>query len=190
MVSKNKKTLIVSGIVILALIVGGAFYLGVFTNTQKSSTTNNNKTKATVTGTPSTPIQHTSTPSSSNSSPTQSSTSSQSSQTTTSSTPPSSQWATSSSGAITLQEPYSDETIQSGATISGTAESSVSTVNYILTDNSVGQIAQGSLDVVNGKFTGTLHFTSHSTAGTLQVYSPNPSNGAEENIINIDVNYN
>ncbi len=96
-------------------------------------------------------------------------------------------YVTSSSGQITVHTPYNNETISSGFPINGTAK--VNTVNYILIDNQVGQIAQGSLKVVNGKFQGTLNFTPHATSGVLQIYSPNPSNGAEENVINIDINY-
>ena len=107
---------------------------------------------------------------------------------TTGPTPPTSWWTSSSSGAITLQQPYPNETIQSGITLSGTAK--VSSVDFILTDSSVGQIAQGTLNVVNGKFSGIINFTPHAKTGTLQIYSPNPSNGAEENVININVNYN
>ncbi len=99
----------------------------------------------------------------------------------------SSLYIASSSGQITVHTPYNNETISSGFPINGTAK--VSTVNYILIDNQVGQIAQGSLKVINGKFQGTLSFTPHATSGVLQVYSPNPTNGSEENVINIDVNY-
>jgi len=101
--------------------------------------------------------------------------------------PPSSDWVMSTSGDITLQQPAASTSVKTGDTISGLAN--VSNVQFILTDNSVGQIDQGNLSVVNGKFSGTLQFTSHSSSGTLQVYYPNPSNGAEEDIINIDVNF-
>lgn len=101
--------------------------------------------------------------------------------------PPSANWATSSSGDITLQLPSLNQTLQSGDTIAGLAN--VSMVQFILTDNSVGQIAQGNLSVVNGKFSGTLYFTAHADSGTLEVYYPNPNNGAEEDIVSIDVNF-
>jgi hypothetical protein len=92
------------------------------------------------------------------------------------------------SSDITLQQPSPNSTVQSGDTLSGLAN--VSTVDFILTDNSVGLIAQGSLNVVNGKFSGTLAFTPHSSTGKLEVFSPNPQTGAEENIIDTDVNFN
>lgn len=102
--------------------------------------------------------------------------------------PPSSDWVSSSNGAITLQQPSANTVLQSGATLSGTAN--VNNVQFILSDNSVGLIAEGNLNVVNGKFSGILKFTPHAKTGTLEVYYPNPANGAEEDIINIDVNFN
>jgi hypothetical protein len=107
---------------------------------------------------------------------------------TTGSLPPSSDWVSSASGAITLQQPSPNTTVQDGDTISGTA--SVSNVSFILTDNSVGLIDQGNLNVVNGKFSGLMEFQAHSSSGKLQLYYPNPSNGAETDIIEIDVNFN
>ncbi|HET9174013.1 MAG TPA: hypothetical protein VFN56_01885 [Candidatus Saccharimonadales bacterium] len=102
-------------------------------------------------------------------------------------TPDSSHWMTSASGNITLQQPYNNQTIQSGAPISGLAK--VSSVQFVLTDDTVGLIAQGSLNVVNGQFSGTLHFTAHASHGKIEVYSPNPETGAEENIISAEVNF-
>lgn len=182
---------IITLLAVLLIIAGGSIYLIANKSTAKPALSNIKKNNV-IKGTPSKPTQHSASPSTSNSNPTESIGTISTSSTTPSisSPPPASKWTTSSTGAITLQQPYENETIQSGATLSGTVNSSITAVDYILTDNSVGQIAQGSLDVVNGKFSGTLSFVNHSTKGTLQVYSPNPNNGAEENIINIDVNYN
>jgi hypothetical protein len=105
----------------------------------------------------------------------------------TSSLPPASQWSTSANGDITLQEPVNGGTVGSGSVISGLAK--VSSVQFILVDNSVGLIDQGNLTVTDGKFTGTMEFTSHSSAGKLSIYYPNPTNGKEEDIISIDVNF-
>lgn len=98
----------------------------------------------------------------------------------------SSQWITSASGNITVEQPIANATIQSGTTLSGTAK--VSTVNYRLVDDSVGVISEGTLNVVNGKFSGNLNFTPHSSGGRLDVYSTAP-NGAELNEIEIAVNF-
>jgi hypothetical protein len=102
--------------------------------------------------------------------------------------PPPSQWASSSSGNITLQQPSANTVVKSGDTLSGLAK--VGTVQFILKDNSIGLIAQGTLSVVSGKFSGVLQFTPHSKSGTLEVYYPNPSNGAEEDVVEINVSFN
>lgn len=104
-----------------------------------------------------------------------------------SSIPPSSEWTSSSSGNITLQQPSANSVVKSGDAISGTAK--VSSVQYILSDSSVGLIDQGTLGVDNGKFSGILQFKAQSSTGTLEVYYPNPSNGAEDDVITIGVSY-
>lgn len=101
--------------------------------------------------------------------------------------PPPSQWTVSSTGNITLQQPSANSTITSGSTISGLAK--VNHVQFMLTDNKVGLIAQGNLPVTNGKFSGNLHFIAHSSSGSIQVFYPNPNNAAEEDLININVNF-
>lgn len=106
---------------------------------------------------------------------------------TTGTLPPSSDWVSSQSNTITLQQPSSNSTLTSGDTISGIA--SVSNVSFILGDNSVGLIDQGNLSVVNGKFSGQMNFQAHSKTGQLQVYYPNPSDGSEEDVIEINVNF-
>ncbi len=98
----------------------------------------------------------------------------------------SSQWITSSSGNITVEQPLANASIHSGTTLSGTAK--VNAVNYRLIDASVGVISEGTLNVVNGKFSGNLNFTPHSSGGRLDVFSTAP-NGAELNEIEIAVNF-
>lgn len=102
-------------------------------------------------------------------------------------TPPQNQWTTSSTGNITLQQPTSGSSMHSGDTISGLAK--VSTVQFILKDNAVGLISQGTLNVENGKFSGIVTFKAHSPTGQLEVYYPNPATGAEEDIIDINVQF-
>jgi len=106
---------------------------------------------------------------------------------TTGNLPPAAQWVSSSSGNITLQQPSPNAVVRSGDSLSGLAK--VSNVQFILSDSSVGLIAQGNLNVVNGKFDGILQFTPHSNSGKLEVYYPNPNNGAEEDIIEINVSF-
>ncbi len=106
---------------------------------------------------------------------------------TSSTLPPASLWVSSTSGAITLQQPSPNTVVHPGDSLSGLAK--VSSVQFILKDDSVGLIAQGNLAVVNGKFSGTLQFTPHAKTGKLEVYYPNSTNGAEEDIIEINVSF-
>jgi hypothetical protein len=97
-----------------------------------------------------------------------------------------SQWITSKSGAITVEQPVANATLSSGDYLVGTAK--VGAVSFRLSDTSDGQIATGTLQVVNGKFSGKLSFTAHSSDGELDVFSTN-SQGVEFNIIQIAVKF-
>ncbi len=94
------------------------------------------------------------------------------------------QWTTSSSGLITVQEPSKNSTLKSGDYLSGTAK--LGKVYYRLVDSSVGQIAAGSLGVVNSKFAGKLNFTPSSNGGRLDVFSYSDG-GAEINEVRVSV---
>lgn len=95
-------------------------------------------------------------------------------------------WTTSSSGNIVVKLPTQNSTFKSGSAITGI--SSVGNVQYRLIDSSVGQIAQGQLNVVNGNFTATINFTAYSNGGQLDVYTTAP-NGSETNEVQIPVNF-
>lgn len=97
-----------------------------------------------------------------------------------------SQWITSKSGAITVEQPVANATLSSSDYLVGAAK--VSAVSFRLSDTSDGQIATGTLQVVNGKFSGKLSFTAHSSDGELDVFSTN-SQGVEFNIIQIAVKF-
>ncbi|HEY1645341.1 MAG TPA: hypothetical protein VGF75_03055 [Candidatus Saccharimonadales bacterium] len=150
---------------------------------KKSNGNNKSNTVPTVTGTLSQPTAHN--PTSTNSTP--GGVVNNNPNTQTSSLPPASQWSKSANGDITLQEPVNGGTMSSGSIISGLAN--VSSVQFILVDNSVGLIDQGNLTVTDGKFSGVTEFTSHSSSGKLSVYYSDPTNGKEEDIISIDVNF-
>jgi hypothetical protein len=98
-----------------------------------------------------------------------------------------SQWTVSSSGSITLQRPINGVTLKSGDTIRGI--SSTETVQYRLEDNRLGVIAQGSLSVVGGKFSGILQFNSKDTTGVLSVFTFDQNSGAEINHADINVKF-
>lgn len=102
-----------------------------------------------------------------------------------SSTDPS-RWITSKSGNITVQQPLANAMLENGAVLSGTAK--VDTIHFRLIDNKVGVIAEGTLNVVEGKFSGTLHFTPNSSTGRLDVFSTDAS-GVELNEIQIGVQF-
>lgn len=177
---------IVLAIIVVLLVIGGIYY---FRNKNKSLTSNTSKSSQNVSKKPkivaatSKPTPHKST--ANNSEPT--GTVVNNNGKVSNSLPPSSEWTYSTNGYITLQQPTNNSVLAPGDTLSGTAK--VNNVSFILTDNAVGVIDQGNLSVINGRFSGTLHFTSTSSSGTLQVYYPNPSNGAEEDIININIKY-
>jgi len=98
----------------------------------------------------------------------------------------SSQWITSKSGVITVKQPLADATLTSGDTLSGSAK--VGQVQFRLIDNKVGVIATGPLQVVNGNFSGQLHFAPHSSTGRLDVFSLS-KDGVEQNEIQIAVKF-
>lgn len=170
---------------IVFCIIGSIFYAFINYHKKGSTSSYHSKNHFIPKGTPSKPTVHKST---STNTLAQGGVTQQTNAPTTSSLPPSSDWVTSTSGNITLQQPSPNASIQSGSTISGLAK--VSSVQFILTDSKVGLIAQGTLSVINGKFSGIMHFTPHSPTGKLQVFYSNPNNGAEEDVINLNVNYN
>ena len=102
-----------------------------------------------------------------------------------SSTDPS-KWIVSDSGNITVKQPLANAQLQSGAALSGSAK--VSMINFRLIDSSVGVISEGTLNVVNGNFSGTLSFTPHSSSGRLDVFSTD-SQGVELNEVQISVSF-
>lgn len=94
---------------------------------------------------------------------------------------------TSSSGAISVLSPASGQKIRSGDLVAGTAK--ITNVQYRLVDNEIGKIAEGSLGVAGGNFSGTLQFTSHGSSGTFVMFSTDPVTGAEINRVSIDVTF-
>jgi hypothetical protein len=98
-----------------------------------------------------------------------------------------SDWTPSASGVITLQQPIDGATLKTGDTIRGIA--TVESIQYRLEDNRMGVIAQGNLSVVDGKFSGILQFTPKGTNGTLDIFTFDPSSGAEINHADINVKF-
>lgn len=96
------------------------------------------------------------------------------------------QWATSSSGLITLKSPLQNSIFKSGDSIYGSA--STGPVQFRLIDNQVGVIAQGTINVVNGSFSATASFKPYASSGRLDVFNTDP-NGKEINEVQIPVNF-
>ena len=101
-------------------------------------------------------------------------------------TTPSSQWTTSQTGYLTVKSPAANGKLKDGSTIVGSAK--VAKVSYRLIDNVVGVLAQGELNVVDGNFSGTLHFQAKGTGGRLDVFSTNDQ-GVEYNEVQINVEF-
>jgi hypothetical protein len=85
---------------------------------------------------------------------------------------PSETGVTSTSGVVTVVAPASGGSLVSGDTVRGTANG-VGKVQYRIVDDNVGVVAQGSLDVVDGAFSGTMQFKAYATTGQLEVFTFN-----------------
>lgn len=92
----------------------------------------------------------------------------------------------SESGEITLYTPKGNSKVASGEKVAG--ESKLSVVSYRIIDNVSGVISTGQLKVVNGKFSGTLEFTTTATEGRLDLFGTKPD-GAEYSIIEVPVRF-
>lgn len=92
----------------------------------------------------------------------------------------------SASGAITLTGISANDLLSNGEYLTGNA--TVGQIQFRIVDDTVGVLAQGQLSVVNGKFSGTLHFTPRGSTGRLDVFSYGTS-GSEINSVEIPVRF-
>jgi hypothetical protein len=99
---------------------------------------------------------------------------------------PESSWTKSSSGNVVVYSPAQNSVLKSGETLSGSA--TASRVSFRLIDNVSGVISQGSISVVNGKFSGTFDFDSKATEGRVDVFTVAPD-GTESNNVSIPVKF-
>lgn len=97
-----------------------------------------------------------------------------------------SKWSKSASGVITVKSPIVNSTLTSGGILTGAA--SVDEVQYRLIDDKVGVIAQGPISVVDGNFTASISFTTHSDTGRLDVFSTE-ANGREINSVQLLIKF-
>lgn len=93
----------------------------------------------------------------------------------------------SSGGVIKLFAPKEGQKLEDGSTVSG--EAKTSEVRYRIKDNARGVIGQGSLAVVNGRFSGTLKINASGESGSFEIFSVNSQTGAEENNVKVAVKF-
>jgi ABC-type Na+ efflux pump permease subunit len=94
--------------------------------------------------------------------------------------PPENQWSKSTDGYIVVYSPAHNSTIRSGQPIEGS--SNEDRVYFRLSDNVAGVIAQGSISVVNGKYSGVLNFSSNGTEGEVEVFHQAPDGRESSNV--------
>lgn len=172
----TKRTKIISSLILALIVAGGAYYL---------ITRNDNPPARTTSSLPTAQDDY------SDGNERESSPSSGNSQggavdTGGSDAPQSKIGISSESGLITVTQPDKDGTVRQGSVIAGAAKSGVDKVQYRLVDEGVGVVAQGSLDIVNGVFSGKLQFTPRSETGRLDIFSFD-STGSEINTIELPV---
>lgn len=100
--------------------------------------------------------------------------------------PPQSQWTRSKDSLLTVYTPTTNNTVKKGDTISG--KTNLSSVSFRLIDDITGVIAQGSLSVVEGRFSGTLDFATTATNGRLDLYH-SAADGVESSNVEIPINF-
>lgn len=103
-----------------------------------------------------------------------------------SNTPPASQWTKSPDGQITVYSPAQNSILKKGDSLSG--ESRLQVVSFRLIDDVSGVIAQGSLSVVGGKFSGTFDFSTTATNGRLDVFYMS-DDGVEKSNLEVAVRF-
>lgn len=100
--------------------------------------------------------------------------------------PPSSEWSTSSDSLISVYYPQKNSILTNNSTISG--ETSKDVVSFRLIDDIYGMIAEGTIKVVDKKFSGNINFNTTGSEGRLDVYYSN-SNGAESSAVEIPIRF-
>jgi hypothetical protein len=93
----------------------------------------------------------------------------------------------SDSGKITLSSPYDSSVLANGSIINGV--SSLARVNYRIIDDVSGVIATGSLEVVDGKFSGRIQFETSANKGRLDIFGLN-DDLTEHSNIEVSVSFN
>jgi hypothetical protein len=104
------------------------------------------------------------------------------------SVPSESVWTKSADGSsVIVYGPAANQTLKSGQKLTGTSTATV--VNFRLIDNVQGVIATGTIDVIDGKFSGTFDFSTTADQGQVDIFTTAP-NGSEANTVSIPVRFN
>ena len=93
----------------------------------------------------------------------------------------------SSTGEITIYAPRQKADVKSGDEISGA--STLQKVSYRIIDDVSGVIATGTLQVVNGKFSGKLSYVSTAKEGRLDIFGTR-SDGVEYSNVTVSIGLN
>lgn len=103
------------------------------------------------------------------------------------STPPESAWMKSSDGqSVVVYSPSQNQILKSGSQLTGT--SLQKKVSFRLIDDIQGVVAQGTLDVVDGKFSGIFNFSTEGSQGQVDVFTTNLE-GVEQNNVSVPVRF-
>lgn len=95
-------------------------------------------------------------------------------------------WTNSADNMITVYSPAKNALVTNGSVLSG--ESKLPKVYFRLIDDVSGVISRGSLNVVNGKFSGTFDFSTTGTNGRLDIFN-SASDGVESSNVEIPVRF-
>lgn len=94
----------------------------------------------------------------------------------------------SSTGMITVLGLSTNSLLKNGDALRGTTDKTIGTVQFRVLDEATGVVAQGELSVVDGTFSGTLHFNAKSATGRIDVFNFD-AGGREANNIEIPVRF-
>lgn len=102
--------------------------------------------------------------------------------------PDQSTWSKSPDGhSIIVYAPAKNSTFTSGGSVFGAASSA--TVSYRLSDAVSGLLTSGTVNVVDGKFSIKLSFSSSASTGNIEVFTQQDSYGPESNNVLIPVRF-
>lgn len=97
---------------------------------------------------------------------------------------PSDSWSYSKNKSLVVHSPTAQQVLKSGSLLEGSSTSNK--ISFRLIDNVSGVIAQGDLNVIDGKFSGKFLFSTSANEGRVDIFTINPD-GTESNNISIDV---